>query len=110
MAKTNKVARHCKLIEIAAILQEMGTQYAEQFLPGRGRARWQQLSPRAGLYTPPHMFTSTKRETSFSGRANQLSGILTTSGVQFHGAYRNRIKKPSHGVERAHKNITFAIN
>ncbi len=38
MAKTNKVARHRKLIEIAAILQEMGTQYAEQFLPGRGRA------------------------------------------------------------------------
>jgi hypothetical protein len=106
MAKTNKVARHCKLIGIAAILQEMGTQYAEQFLPGRGRAeQWQQLNPGAGLYTPPHMFTSTN-----CGRANQLSGILTTSGVQFHRAYRNRIKKPSHGIERAHKNITFAIN
>jgi hypothetical protein len=63
MAKTNKVARHYKLIEIAAILQEMGTQYAEQFLPGRGRAeQWQQLSPGAGLYSPPHMFTSTNKK------------------------------------------------
>ncbi len=57
----------------------------------------------------PHVYIN-KRETGFSGCANQLSGILTTSGVQFHGAYWNRIKKPSHGDERAHKNITFAIN
>jgi hypothetical protein len=59
MAKTNKVARHRKLNKIAAILQEMDTQYVKQFLPGRGRAeQWQQLSPGAGLYTPPHMLTS----------------------------------------------------
>jgi hypothetical protein len=42
MAKTNKVARHHEFNKIAAILQEMGTQYVEQFLPGRGRAeQWQ---------------------------------------------------------------------
>ena len=63
MAKTNKVARHRKLNKIAAILQEMGTQYAEQLLPGRGRVEhWQRLSPWAGLYTPPHMFTSTNEK------------------------------------------------
>jgi hypothetical protein len=56
MAKTNKVARHHELNKIAAILQEMGTQYVEQFLPGRGRAeQWQRLSPRAGLHTPPRI-------------------------------------------------------
>jgi hypothetical protein len=63
MAKTNKVARHHELNKIAAILQEMGTQYVEQFLPSRGRAeQWQRLSPGAGLYTPPHMFISTNEK------------------------------------------------
>jgi hypothetical protein len=88
----------------------MGTQYAEQFLPGRGRAeQWQCLSPGAGLYTPPHMFTSTNEKPVLVGAPINFLGFNNIRR-QFHGAYRNRIKKLSRGVERAHKNITYAIN
>jgi len=88
MAKTNNVARHHELNKIAAILQEMGTQYVEQFLPGRESRAVATTQPQGWfIYPSPHVYIN-KRETGFSGCVNQLSGILTTFGVQFRGAYK----------------------
>jgi hypothetical protein len=55
------------------------------------------------VVTAPHVYINNKK-TSFSGRTNQLSGISTTSGVQFQN------QKPTGSVERTHRNIIIVIN